>query len=153
MSQDRKTIELDQLLGKLNPDKIQEYFRENEDSLFLESNAFSAYMRDNFKKKGYSMQEVFLRADMPERYSYKIVAMEKHTVQRDVILRLCIASGFTLEETNRALKLYGVNELYSKVARDAVIIVALRNKVYNVDEINELLEKNHFEKLYSFKVE
>ena len=153
MSQDRKTIELDQLLGKLNPDKIQEYFRENEDSLFLESNAFSAYMRDNFKKKGYSMQEVFLRADMPERYGYKIVAMEKHTVQRDVILRLCIASGFTLEETNRALKLYGVNELYSKVARDAVIIVALRNKVYNVDEINELLEKNHFEKLYSFKVE
>ena len=153
MSQDRKTIELDQLLGKLNPDKIQEYFRENEDSLFMGSNAFSAYMRDNFKKKGYSMQEVFLRADMPERYGYKIVAMEKHTVQRDVILRLCIASGFTLEETNRALKLYGVNELYSKVARDAVIIVALRNKVYNVDEINELLEKNHFEKLYSFKVE
>ena len=32
-------------------------------------------------------------AGVPERYGYKLISGEKHTIQRDVILRLCIESN------------------------------------------------------------
>ena len=89
---------------------------------------------------------------MPERYGYKIIAGDKHTIKRDVIIRLAIASKFNLKETNRALKLYGFNELYSKIARDAVLIVAINSCIYNIDQVNELLRKNGLEELYSFEI-
>ena len=39
-------------------------------------------------------------------YGSKIVTMEKHTKDRDLIIRLCLAGHFNWDETNRALKLY-----------------------------------------------
>ncbi|MBR6957238.1 MAG: hypothetical protein IKH73_02195, partial [Erysipelotrichaceae bacterium] len=125
--QKKKTTELDQMLGSVNPDKISEYLKENAESIFTDEKPFSVYMREMFRQKGYSQQDIFLRADMPERYGYKIVSGEKHTVQRDVVIRLCLAGQFDLAETNRALKLYGFSELYSKMPRDAVIIVGINS--------------------------
>ncbi len=151
MEKRKSTRELDQVLGQMNPEKIEEYLKEYEKELFDGNRAFADYMREMFREKYFSQQEVFLRADMPERYGYKIVSMEKHTVQRDVILRLCIASRFDLTQTNRALKLYGVSELYSKIARDALIITAI-NAGRSIDQINELLKQNGFEQLYSFSI-
>lgn len=148
----KKTGELDKVLGNLNPDEIQEYIDKNTDSIFMDELAFSEYMKDMFRIKGYTQQEVFLRADMPERYGYKIISMEKHTVQRDVIIRMCLASDFDVTETNRALKLYGLSELYSKVPRDAIIIVAINSKINSIDEVNDLLKKNGFNELYSFAI-
>ena len=149
----KKTGELDKVLGNLNPDKIQEYIDTNSDSIYKDELAFSEYMKDMFRIKGYTQQEVFLRADMPERYGYKIISMEKHTVQRDVIIRLCMASEFDKAETNRALKLYGLSELYSRIPRDAVIIVAINSKIRNIDEVNDLLKKYGFNELYSFVID
>ena len=62
---------------------------------------------------------VFLKADIPERYGYKLLSGEKHTKQRDVILRICYAAEFTLKETQRALRKY-VKELgrLAKTAKD-----------------------------------
>ena len=87
MSGKKSTVELDQVLGKVNPDSIDRYLNENSDSIFAD-NAFSEYMRNQFREKGFTQQEVFLRADMPERYGYKIVSGDKHTIQRVVVLRL-----------------------------------------------------------------
>ncbi|MBR0385326.1 MAG: hypothetical protein IJI05_02105 [Erysipelotrichaceae bacterium] len=150
MSSKKSTVELDQVLGKVNPDSIDRYLNENTDSIF-EDNAFSEYIRNQFREKGFTQQEVFLRADMPERYGYKIVSGDKHTIQRDVVIRLCLAAKFSLEEANRALKLYGVSQLYSRIGRDAVIIVAINSHMFDVDEINEVLRKNGFTELYSFE--
>ncbi len=149
----KKTGELDKVLGNVNPDKIQEYIDNNFDSIYNDELAFSEYMKDMFRIKGYTQQEVFLRADMPERYGYKIISMEKHTVQRDVIIRMCLASDFDVTETNRALKLYGLSELYSRIPRDAAIIVAINSKIRNIDEVNDLLKKNGFNELYSFALD
>ena len=148
----KSTGELDKVLGKLNPDLIQDYFNDNKQDLYADEKPFSKYMKEMFRAKGFSQQEVFIRADMPERYGYKIIACEKHTVKRDVIIRLAIASKFNLKETNRALKLYGFNELYSKIGRDAVLIVAINSGSGNIDQVNELLKRNDFEELYSFEI-
>ena len=64
-----------------------------------------------------------------------------------------MASEFDKAETNRALKLYGLSELYSRIPRDAVIIVAINSKIRNVDEVNDLLKKNGFSELYSFAID
>ena len=62
-------------------------------------------------------------ADIPERYGYKLISEEKRTKQRDIILRLCYAAHFTLEETQKALKMYDMPMLYSKVKRDALLMI------------------------------
>lgn len=36
-----------------------------------------------------------MKADIPERYGYKLLSGEKHTRQRDVILRICYAAGLS----------------------------------------------------------
>ncbi len=150
---DRKsTGELDKVLGKLNPERLSDYLKEQKSNMFTEETGFSSYMKEIFRKNGYTQQEVFLRADIPERYGYKLISQEKHTVQRDVIIRLTLASAFTLAETNRALKLYGFSQLYSRIERDAVLIVAINNKIRDLDEVNDLLMKNGFDKLYSFNI-
>lgn len=148
----KSTTELDKILGKMNPDLVNEYLNDNSEYMYDDDKPFSNYMRKMFKEKGFSQQEVFIRADMPERYGYKIINLEKHTVQRDVIIRLALASKFDLKETNRALKLYGFSELYSKIGRDAVIIVALNSRTWNIDTVNEMLRDNGFEELYSFEI-
>ena len=153
MTDRKSTGELDKVLGKLNPDRIADYLSEQAANLYAEENAFSAYLKEMIRKNGFTQQEVFLRADMPERYGYKIISGEKHTVQRDVIIRLCVAAMLSLAETNRALKLYGCSQLYSRQPRDAVIIVAINHRIRDIDEINDLLKSNGFEPLYSFSLD
>lgn len=79
---------------------------------------------------------------MTESYGSKILTMEKHTKNRDLIIRFCIAGHFLLGETNRALKLYGMSPLYAKDKRDACLIVAINNRKYDLFEIDNLLEEH-----------
>lgn len=44
-----------------------------------------------------------------------------------------------LVHTNRALKIAGCNPLYSKVSRDAAIIIMINKEEYNIRIINEFL--------------
>jgi hypothetical protein len=73
--------------------------------------------------------------------------MEKHTKDRDLIIRLCLAGHFNWDETNRALKLYGLSELYAKDPRDACMIVAINNRIYDMYEIDEMLMAKGLKKL------
>ena len=102
---------------------------------------------ETMKEKGITQQTVFLRADIPERYGYKLLSGEKRTKQRDVILRICYAAEFTLNETQRALKKYGLPELYAKIPRDAFLMIVFNERPGNVIEVNEFLEKNNMEPL------
>ena len=68
--------------------------------------------------------------------------MEKHTKNRDLIIRFCLAGHFLLDEVNRALKLYGMSPLYAKDKRDACLIVAINNRIYELFEIDDLLLKH-----------
>ena len=106
-------------------------------------------MRSMFKRKGIKQQDVFLAADISEGYGYKLIAEEKRTRQRDLILRLCLASGFSLEETQRALKIYGMAPLYPRMRRDAVLIVAINTGNYEIAIVDEMLAKHGMEPLYS----
>lgn len=141
----KNTNELDKILESTHVSQIKTYFAENADSLRDEDRPFSQYMRKLIREKGLKQQEVFDAADIPERYGYKLISEEKRTKQRDVILRLCYAAHFTLEETQRALKMYDMPILYSKVKRDALLMIAFNERPGGLMRVNHLLESHHME--------
>ena len=133
------TDDLEHILGQTSAANIEAYLTENAESLLTEERPFSAYMHSMIKKYGKTQQEVFLQADFPERFGYKLLSEEKHTKQRDYILRICYAAGMDLEETQRALKLYGMSPLYARIPRDAVLMIAFNRRLGSVLDVNALL--------------
>ena len=109
--------------------------------------AFYYYMKDVVDEKGIFLKDMYIQAGTSEKYGEKIIRMESHTTNRDLIIRLCIAGRFTIDETNKALKLYGMNTLYSKDARDACIISALYHKTYNMFKIDDMLIEQGLQKI------
>lgn len=76
---------------------------------------------------------------------------KKHTKDRDLILRICLAGKFRLDETNRALKLYGFTELYAKDPRDACLIVAINHRICDLYDIDKILLEHALKKLSKFE--
>ena len=99
------------------------------------------------KRNGVSQQDVFLRADLPERYGYKLLSGEKRTRQRDVVIRLCYAAELTLAQTQRALKKYEMAELYAKNSRDALLMLAFNERPGSIIDVNTLLKQNNLSPL------
>ena len=107
----------------------------------------SKKMKDLLKEKKITQQMVFLKADIPEKYGYKLLSGEKHTRQRDIILRICYAAELTLEQTQRALRKYEMPQLYAKIPRDALLMLIFKDRPGGIIEVNELLSKNGMEML------
>lgn len=145
--QEKPTNELDKMLGKMKPGELPGFYKENSKYLADDKKAFYYYFKDVIESKNIFLKDVYSFAGVTESWGGKIITMEKHTKNRDLILRLCIAGHFSLEEINRALKLYGMNSLYAKDRRDACLIVAINNRIYDLSELDELLENQGFVKL------
>lgn len=144
---EKNTEELENALGKTHLSKVQDFLKENADSILSEDRPFANYMKNTLKQKNLKQQDVFLRADIPERYGYKLLSEEKRTRQRDVILRLCYAAEFTLEETQRALRIYKMPELYAKIMRDAYLMVCFNERPGSIIDVNAFLKQNNIEPL------
>ncbi len=145
--EEKSTKELENVLLSTHASGFETYCKSNKESLVTERVDFSVYFKELFREKKITQQEVFLKADIPERYGYKLMSGEKKTRQRDVILRICYGAGFTLSETQRGLKKYGLPELYAKIPRDALIMIAFNERPGGIIEVNELLKKNGMETL------
>ena len=149
MNEKKTTDALDDILKDCRPETAGQFLAEQKARMAESEKPFAAYMRKTLRHKKIRQQDVFLAANISEGYGYKLISEEKHTVQRDVIIRLCLAAHFTLNEAQRALKLYGMSELYSRVCRDAVLIIAFNSGVYEIDSVDDMLVKNGFARLYS----
>jgi hypothetical protein len=145
--QKKPTDELNDLLENMKPDQLDSYLKDNSKYMADEKKAFYYYMKDVLDEKNIKLKDVYSFAGVTESYGSKIVTMEKHTKDRDLIIRLCLAGHFNWDETNRALKLYGLSELYAKDPRDACIIVAVNNRIFDMYEIDEMLIRQGLRKL------
>ena len=141
------TEELDNILESTHPEELGDYLKDNGRYMADDKKGFYYYMKDVLADKNIKLKDVYSFAGVTESYGSKIVTMEKHTKDRDLIIRFCIAGRFSWDETNRALKLYGLSELYSKNPRDACLIVALNNRIYDFCKIDELLTDHGLKKL------
>lgn len=145
-AKDISTDDLEKALGEVKADGLSAYFAEYEESMALGTRPFTDYMNERLKERNLKKQALFLSADLPEKYGYKLLSEEKHTAKRDVYLRLFYAAKLNLREAQRALRLVGQEELYIRIKRDAVLMLGFRDKL-GVDEMNELLIRNGFEPL------
>jgi len=148
MGKKKSTEELENILNSTHMENAASFLADNSESLIEGDRAFSEYFKKLLKEKKMKQQDVFLCADIPERYGYKLLSEEKRTRQRDVILRLCYAAKFSLEETQEALKLYRFPELYAKIPRDAFIMIAFNQRKDGIAEINHFLAENGMAQLY-----
>ncbi len=139
---EKNTQELENILGSTHSKNFESFCESNKNNLIDEKDAFGTYVKDLFKARGITQQNVFLKADIPERYGYKILSGEKRTKQRDIILRICYAAEFTLEETQKTLKKYEMPQLYAKIPRDALLMIVFNERPGNIIDVNELLKKN-----------
>lgn len=138
------TAKLTEILKRARTDQVESVLRENEDMLADVNYAFSDHVRAAMKLHGVNQKEVFQKADIPERYGYKLVSGQKSTLKRDVLLRIFLAAGFTLDEVQRALKLAELPELYPRFKRDAVLMIAVNRGLSLPEDADELLIKNGF---------
>ena len=143
----KPTDELNALLENMKPDGLDDYLRDNRKYMADEDKAFYYYMKDVLYEKNIKLKDVYSFAGVSEKYGSKIISQEKHTKDRDLIVRLCIAGHFSLLETNRALKLYGMTELYAKDRRDACLIIAINNRIFDLGRIDDILIEQGFDKL------
>ena len=149
----KSTDELEKILGSTHINEVSAYLKSNEESIISNEYAFHEYISKLIKLKNLRKQDVFLAADVSEKYGYKLLSGEKHTKQRDVILRLCYASELTLKETQKALKLYRMPELYAKIPRDAMIMIAFNERPGSIIDVNSFLKNNGMEILRSSGVQ
>lgn len=135
----KSTDELEHILGQTTASGVEAFLSENAEDLLSDAKPFSTYMHQMLRKYGKTQREVFLQADLPDRFGYKLLSEEKRTKQRDYILRICYAAGMALEETQKALKLYGMAPLYARIPRDAVLMIAFNQHKGSVLDVNALL--------------
>ncbi len=143
------TGELELKLERVSPQQIDVFLRENAEEMLDNGRDFMAYMNKKLKEKNMLKKDVIMRADINQGYGYKLLTEEKVTRQRDVILRLCYAAEFTLGETQYALRLYRMETLYARDARDALIMTCFNDRPGNIINVNELLLRNNMMPLRS----
>ena len=143
----KTTEDLTAVLKKTKPEETAEVLRQQKEKLISSDRPFAEYMRQRIRDRGLKQQDLFIAADIPEGYGYKLISEQKRTRRRDVILRLCFAARLTLEETQRALELYGLAPLYPRQPRDAVCMIAANNGLHDIAAVNELLAKHGMEPL------
>ena len=100
--QEKETNELERELGSTHLADYSSFVHKNKDSMLSDATSFSTYIKTILRGKGITQQIAFLKADIPERYGYKLLSGEKHTRQRDVILRICYASELTSQKVRHA---------------------------------------------------
>jgi len=139
-SYEQQSRRLEEELRSIGPGELAAFLKQHGEDMITGRRPFADYMRMKFREKGILQQNVFLAADISENYGYKLIAEEKHTRQRDTILRLCLAARFRLEEVQEALILCGMAPLYARFPRDAALTVAVQNGICDLCEVNRLLQ-------------
>ena len=127
---------------RLRPEELGHFLAQRKDAFLTGPHPFADFMRDRLREKGILQQEVFLAADLPERYGYKLLSEQKRTRQRGVILRLCLAAALTPEEAQEALLRYGMVPLRARIPRDAALLVAFQNRLFDIHAVDALLREN-----------
>ena len=108
--------------------------------------SFVMFVDRYLEEHGLKRQYVILKAQIQTQYGYKILSGQKHTKDRDLILRLCIAMGMTVDETQKAIKYYGMPMLDHDTCRDEIILIGI-DKKHDLYTIEEWLRLNSLEPL------
>ena len=99
--------------------------------------SFEDYLNSLLETHGISKYAAVKASGLSDSYAFQIFQGYKNP-SRDKLLSLAIGMHISFEECQRLLKLAGVNELYAKNRRDAIIIFGLERSL-TVPQLNEIL--------------
>lgn len=119
-----------------NPERLQEYKKCHEKDKY--SN-FVSFIDDYISSRGITRAYIIRQANLTN-YGYRVLDGTKHTTNRDLILRLCLAMGMNLDDIQKALKLYNMRLLDDSLFREEIIIAGIVTKK-SVLDIDILLSK------------
>ena len=95
------------------------------------------YLNQLLAEKGLKRAQVVREAGLNETFGYQIFKGQRGA-GRDKVLCLALAMGCDLVETRRLLKAAGVNELYCKDRRDAIIIFCI-DRGFTLQQVDDEL--------------
>ena len=136
---EKSTSELDQILSQTGTSELDAYLAEN---TFKKHETAAEFLSNYLNETGQKKKDDIARAGLSEQYGYQLLNGSKTTKDRDKILGLCIAAGLEIEQTNRVLKMSKFSPLYSKVARDAVIMICINKRMNSIIQVNDVLEEH-----------
>lgn len=115
----------------LTEELLQELLEAPDPAAFADKHRISArslseYLQQLLDEKGLSRPDVVHKANLNETYGYQIF-MGQRNPSRDKVIQLAFGMSLSLREANRLLQAAGVNELYCKNRRDAIIIFCLQH--------------------------
>ncbi len=121
---------LEELLSAPDPQAYTKKHRMRERSV-------SSYLQQLLDEKGLKRIDVIHEAGLNETFGYQIFQGQRNA-SRNKILQLIFAMKLSLTEANRLLQTAGINELYCKNRRDAIIMFCL-DKEYALQKTDEEL--------------
>lgn len=136
---EKTTDELLKILNSIDSESQLSDFKDELDQS-EKTPSFSDYLWGKMQERGFSPGGLWESSKIQRTYGYEILRGDKRP-GRDKVLALCLAMGFSYEETQRALKIAEAGALYPRRYRDAIIIFSLE-KGLSVIEANWLLD--HF---------
>ncbi len=123
------------MLSLRQTDDISQFTKDHM-SLFVDL-SLKEYLESLMAQYGLKKSQVIKASGLSEAYTYQIFSGLKNP-SRDKLLALAMGMGLTFDECQKLLKLAGVNELYAKNRRDAIIIFGLLKRL-PLDELNDIL--------------
>ena len=126
----------------LTEELLEELLSSPDPKTFIYSNnvstrSLSEYLQQLLNEKGLERAKVVREAGLNETFGYQIFTGARNA-SRDKILQIAFAMKLSLKETDRLLQAAGVNELYCKNRRDAIIIFSLQEG-YSLQRTDEEL--------------
>ena len=109
----------------LGAESIAGFLAENQDNML--DLTLSEYLMTLLKQRNLRRSAVVRDSGLEKAYIYQIFNGEKRP-SRDKLIAITFGLHLPVEETQRTLKLGGYSELYARVARDAVILFAVRDR-------------------------
>ena len=134
-------------MSELKTEELTEILKQTTDiDVFLDDNellpnvSLAEYINELVEEKKTKIADVARKAHMSSSYLYKLGEGKRKSPTRNKALQISFGLGLDIDESNELLKLAGVGVLYSKIARDSIIMFCLEKK-HSILKCEELLEK------------
>ncbi len=134
----------DKLISELfKTDNIDAFLRAHEGELVVPS--FASYITRLCKDKKITVSAALDKADIGVSFGYALFNGSRKP-SRDTVIKLAIAFGLNLDDTQKLLSAAGFGGLYPKIKRDAVIVYAIQ-RGYTLYQTQEQLSRQQLTEL------
>lgn len=121
-----QTIDIEHAIGYMDSfEKFEQFYT---DDLMDGNVLLRDYLYEVLERHGEKADHVSTEIGYSHDYVRKLVTGERKNPDREVILAICIYIHATVEETQNLLRYAGLQPLYARRKRDAIIWYALRTK-------------------------